>query len=247
VWVLGFLNLQGLVFAGMYFVGILIAIPAALVLKKTLFRGRERPFLMELPPYKIPSPRIVLSRMLERGADFLRNAGTLILAATIVVWALGYWPSGAAAPDAGTRLRESYLGRLGRVIEPAVAPVGWDWRVGIGILASFPAREVIISTLGVIYRVGDDVDDESEILRGKLKGARWENGPRAGLPVFTLASALALMVFYALCCQCASTLMVMWRETRSWRWPALAFGYMTALAYLGALATASVVRLLGGA
>jgi ferrous iron transport protein B len=245
-WVLGFLNLQGLVFAGMYFVGICMAVVVALIFKKTLFKGRERPFIMELPAYKVPSPRIVLGRTLERGAGFLKNAGTLILAATIIIWALSYWPTGATAPDASTRLQQSYLGRMGKVIEPAVAPIGWDWKVGIGILASFPAREVVISTLGVIYNVGEDSDGNSEALRGRLLAARWEDGPRAGQPVFTLASALALMVFFALCCQCVSTLMVMWRETRSWVWPVITFSYMTSLAYLGALGTSWVVRLLGG-
>jgi len=253
-WVLGFMNLQGLVFAGMYFVGILMAIPVALLFKKTLFKGRERPFIMELPTYKVPSLRIVLGRTLERGAGFMRNAGTLILAATIIVWALSYWPTGATAPDATTRLQSSYLGRMGKVIEPAVAPIGWDWKVGIGILASFPAREVVISTLGVIYNVGEDAvgkadgdaDGDSEALRQRLATARWEDGPKKGQPIFTLASALALMVFFALCCQCVSTLMVMWRETRSWVWPAITFFYMTTLAYLGALGTSWVVRLLGG-
>ncbi|MBN2489857.1 MAG: ferrous iron transport protein B [Planctomycetes bacterium] len=243
--ILGFLNLQGLVFASMYFVGILVAIPVAFLLKKTILSGRERPFLLELPPYKAPSPRIVFGRVVERGAGFVRNAGTLILAASIVVWALSYWPAGSGAPDASTRLQQSYIGSLGRVIEPVVAPVGWDWKVGVAILASFPAREVVISALGVIYRVGDDMNEVA--LRGKLRSAQWEGGPRAGLPVFTLGSALALMVFYALCCQCAPTLMVMWRETRSWKWPALAFSYMTALAYLAALATSHLVRTLGGA
>jgi ferrous iron transport protein B len=137
------------------------------------------------------------------------------------------------------------MGRLGRAIEPAFEPIGWDWKVGVAVLASFPAREVVVGTLGVVYGVGE-ADEETPALRDRLREARWESGPRRGQPVFTLASALALMVFFALCCQCVSTLAVMWRETGSWRWPALAFAYMTALAYVGALATSLIVGAITG-
>ena len=140
----------------------------------------------------------------------------------------------------GIWLRESYIGRAGRLVEPAVAPIGWDWKVGVAVLASFPAREVVVSTMGVLYDLGD-TDDQSA-LRDRLAAARWEDGPRKGRLVFDLGSALALMVFFALCLQCASTLAVTYRETGSWRWPAFAFAYMTTLAYVGALATATIAR-----
>ena len=136
--------------------------------------------------------------------------------------------------------KQSLLGRAGQAIEPAVAPLGWDWRIGVAALASFPAREVVVGTLGIIYQAGDvKPDDIREAenagetdLGKKLKEATWDNSDR---PVFTVPAALSLMVFFALCCQCASTLAVIRRETNSWRWPAFTFVYMTVLAYVGSL------------
>jgi ferrous iron transport protein B len=140
-------------------------------------------------------------------------------------------------------LRHSYLGRLGRLIEPAVKPLGWDWRMGCAVLASFPAREVVIATLAVIYNLGDDEANRSETLRATLQAATWEGRSDR---VFNTPVALSVMVFFALCAQCASTLIVMRRETNSWRWPLLTFCYMTALAYLGAMVTYQVSMLFVG-
>jgi ferrous iron transport protein B len=220
--------------------------------------------------------------MTDSSWAFLRRAGTLILAAMIVVWALMYFPAAAAdgqsydarvaslearidelkagdAPQEGetqegreeelkTELgqwkAQSLLGRMGKAIEPAVRPLGWDWRIGMAALASFPAREVVVGTLGIIYDVGevksDDIRDaehpgETELGRA-LRSATWDDGRK----VFTVPVALSLMVFFALCCQCASTLAVIRRETRSWLWPLFTFVYMTVLAYVGALAVYQV-------
>lgn len=143
----------------------------------------------------------------------------------------------AEAHIAGSQQRQSFLGRMGRLIEPAVRPLGWDWRIGAAALASFPAREVVVSTLGVIFDVGDEVEDENEQrLVQAVQSASWPDGR----PLFTIPVALSVMVFFALCAQCVSTLAVMWRETGSWTWPALSFAYMTALAYIGALVTYQV-------
>ena len=147
----------------------------------------------------------------------------------------------AAALDhqiAAAYQRNSILGRLGHAIEPAVRPLGWDWRIGCAVLASLPAREVVVATLGVVYGLGKDAAAEStegaESLQSRLHAATWDD---TGRPVFTIPVALSIMVFYALCAQCGATLAVMRRETNSWRWPAFAFTYMTVLAYLGALVT----------
>src|SRR5947207_12196680 len=145
---------------------------------------------------------------------------------------------------------QSWLGRAGHAIEPAVRPLGWDWRIGMAALASFPAREVVVGTLGIIYNQGnvdaDEIRDAANVadtrLARAMSNARWDDDP--GRKVFTVPTALSLMVFFALCCQCASTLAVIRRETRSWRWPAFTFTYMTALAYLGALVVFQVGRLL---
>jgi ferrous iron transport protein B len=266
----GWLKLQGLVLFGMYLLGIVTAVLVAWLLKLTILRGPTPPFVMELPSYKRPGLGVVIWRMLEQGWEFLYRAGTLILAVSIIIWALGYFPHREAdispallsqhqalaaqldaAPPAekealadqlaavdnqiqGEHLRNSYLGRFGQAIEPAVRPLGWDWRIGCAAIASFPAREVVVATLGVIYNLGEGVDEESPELNDALKHATWHGTDR---PVFTLATALSVMVFFALCAQCASTLAVMKRETGSWFWPAFTFVYMTSLAYVGSLAT----------
>ncbi len=229
----GWLGLQGLTLAGFYVLGIAAAVAVALVLKRTLLRGPSPPLLIELPGYQWPSPRTVLARMLERGWVFLRAAGTLILAISIVVWAALYYPH-----DSRGDQRHSLLGRLGRVIEPAVRPLGWDWRIGCAVLASFPQREVVVATLGVMYNRGQQVDVESAAgqsrLQLQLRRATWEGTRR---PVFTVPVAISMMVFFALCAQCVATLAVIRRETNSWRWPAFTLLYMTVLAYVGALLT----------
>jgi ferrous iron transport protein B len=271
--------LPGLVMFLMYAIGLVTAPLVALLLKRTLLRGETPVFVMEMPLYKVPSPRLVLRRMADSGWAFLRRAGTLILASMVVVWALLYFPR-TEGPDG--RLcdvtvaelekerdalkeekrpeeeieakekeindltarwkQQSWLGRMGKAIEPAVRPLGWDWKVGMAALASLPAREVVVGTLGIIYSEGKQDSEEIRAsgwsgdtpLARRLKGATWEGDPNR--PVFTVPAALSLMVFFALCCQCASTLAVIRRETRSWRWPLFTFTYMTALAYLGALA-----------
>jgi ferrous iron transport protein B len=127
-------------------------------------------------------------------------------------------------------IENSFLGLTGRFIEPAVKPLGWDWKIGVAVIASFPAREVIISTLGTIYSLGSAEDHESEGLQAQMKDARWPDGR----PVFSLATAMSIMIFFALCAQCSATLMTIRRETNSWRWPVFSFVYMTTLAYIGA-------------
>jgi ferrous iron transport protein B len=328
------LGLQGAVLFLMYCVGAIVAIPVAWALKKLFFPGETPHFVMELPSYKLPSPRVVFDRVYDRGKAFVVRAGTLIFATTIVIWALGYFPGDHAQqhqlqrtvesmedvraaqakdvqeaqliarvfeqlqkgeeiseaderafrrtmgvpedeplkPDVPAvtesakqylaqqqaefdRVKEqldqlqheynevsaglianSALGRMGHAIEPAVKPLGWDWRIGVGAIASFPAREVIIATLGTIYSLGGDVDEESEGLKGAMKASTWPDGTK----VFNVPVALSIMVFFALCAQCAATLMVIKRETNSWRWPIFSFVYMTILAYIGALITYQV-------
>jgi ferrous iron transport protein B len=269
----GLLGLQGLTLFCLYGLGIVAAVAMALLLRKTLVRGRTPPFVMELPVYKLPGAGLVVHRMLDRGLAFVRRAGTMIFAVTVLVWAAGYYPRDSAAIDPslaaqrarleadlaqassaarpaleaelsrtkaaleGQYLRQSYLGQAGHLVEPLVKPLGWDWRIGCAVIASFPAREVVIATLGVIYNLGDEQAEEP--LRDTLRQATWDT---TGTPVFTVPVALSLMVFFALCAQCASTLVVMARETNSWRWPAFTFLYMTTLAYLGAMLTYQLGR-----
>jgi ferrous iron transport protein B len=268
-WFQGFDILQPLVVASMYFLGIITAALVALVLKRTFLRGPTPPFVLELPMYKIPSVRGVIGRSLERGWTFVKSAGSLILAISILIWAAAYYPhhdevvsdlpeqrqalqarvesndqdeqSKAALAEVENEMQarwlaDSYLGRAGQAIEPAVKPLGWDWRIGCAAIASFPAREVVVATLGVIFNLGSDVDEGSPQLHETLQQATWPDGR----PLFNLPVALSLMVFFSLCAQCAATLVTIRRETNSWRWPAFTFAYMTGLAYVAALATYQV-------
>jgi ferrous iron transport protein B len=261
----------GLVMFAMYAIGLVVAPAVALALKRTLLRGETPVFVMEMPVYKWPSLRTVVRRMTDSAWAFVRRAGTLILASMILVWALLYFPATNAkgehydllvaqkqaeieeTPDRKDELEEdinrlkaeqtgnSLLGRTGHALEPVFRPLGWDWRIGMAALASFPAREVVVGTLGIIYQTGEvDTKEIREAgqpgetrLAQALQAATWDDRP--AVKVFTVPVALSLMVFFALCCQCASTLAVIRRETRSWRWPLFTFTYMTVLAYLGAL------------
>ncbi len=259
----GWVGLQALVLFGMTCLGAVVAVPIAWVLKKTLFRGETPPFVMELPSYKWPSPRLVFTRVYHQAKSFVVRAGTLIFATSIVVWAASYFPGDHAAADRlqtqitaseldpfadatererlivrcnqlqSELLEHSLLGRFGHLIEPAVRPLGWDWKIGVGVIASFPAREVIVGTLGTIYSLGGVESADDAGLQDAVRSATWPDGHK----VFSLPVALSIMVFFALCAQCASTLMIIRRETNSWRWPLFTFSYMTALAYAAAFAT----------
>ncbi|QDV32455.1 ferrous iron transport protein B [Tautonia plasticadhaerens] len=275
----GLLSLQAVTMVALYSVGVVAAAGVAWALKRTVFRGPTPPFVMELPAYTWPSARVVLHRMFDRGWSFVRRAGTIIVAVSVVMWALLYYPrlpeleanrvaqqvlamelarDVADDPDAiadldariaavearadGLQKRNSLLGRAGRLIEPVVRPLGWDWRIGAAAIASFPAREVVVATLGVIFDIGSDVEGEEGVsrLQVALREAEW----RDGRPLFTVPVALSIMVFFALCAQCVSTLAVIRRETNSWAWPAFSFAYMTALAYVAAMITYQVGTLL---
>lgn len=268
-YVYGVVNLQGLVLLGLYFLGTIGGVLTAFILKKTLLRGPTPTFLMELPPYRMPNFTSMLIRLLERGKIFLVRAGTVIFFVAVVVWALAYFPRSdlleaefsnqvAALEVAGldedrkielvaeldnqfaaAQMEQSYLGRLGQAVQPLFNPLGWDWKLSAAVLASFPAREVVIAVLGTTYAVGADVDEEDESLRKRIKNATWPDGR----PVLTLSVALGLMVFYAFCLQCAATVATIRRETNSWRWPIFSWLYMTTLGYLGALACVQLGQL----
>lgn len=325
----GILNLQGLVLTILYLLGLLVAIAVSFILNKTVLKTEQGTFMMEMPSYKIPTLRSVFIRIVNRVKAFVVRAGTVIMAITIIIWALSYYPrSGdiqqeyqdsisqltddhnkriaefesklktintdrisfndnfylefqnnlASAksnqdlasmqetilsknPDdlqlinlmleqkreeinyqnselsisnqvAGKQIRNSYLGLMGQTVEPLFKPLGWDWKITMSVLASFPAREVIIAVLGTIYNLGAEVNDESSSLISKMKQATWENGEKIGQPVFTPAVALSIMIFFALCCQCGATIVTIRHETNSWYYAIATFMYMTVLAYI---------------
>jgi len=246
-------RLPAVVLASMYLIGIFVAAIVAFVLSRTIFRGPPQPFVLELPSWRWPQPAVVGERVREAAVSFLKNAGTLILAVSIVVWALGSFPkpiiqagvNPVSAEQQGEALRQSFLGQAGRFIEPVVKPLGWDWRIGCAAVASFPAREVVLGVLGVIYNLGDVDPGEEEgagMLIRQLRSATWDGTDRK---VFTLPVALSIMVFFALCAQCASTLVIIGKETASWVWPLVSFTYMTALAWIGAFCVFQLGTTLG--
>ncbi|MBP9665182.1 MAG: ferrous iron transport protein B [Pyrinomonadaceae bacterium] len=275
-YVAGFISVGALLMLAMYAIGIIVAIVVAFILKRTVLKAPPPPFLMELPPYRLPNLRTVLQNMLTRAWLFLKRAGTVILAISIILWALMYFPRSepsaistqpsapqtgsppygggvASASDDGVvlsqpttqpeseQLRNSFAGTLGHAIEPVIEPLGFDWKIGVALIASFAAREVLVSTLSIIYNVGRDSNEESETLISAIRDEKKDDGT----PVWTPLTALTLMVFFVLAMQCMSTLAVVRRETNSWLWPLFMFGYMTVIAYLGALLTYQGGKLLG--
>jgi ferrous iron transport protein B len=229
--VFGFLGLQGLVLFGLYAAGTVTALGSALLLKSTILRGTLSRFYLELPPYRRPTARLLGSQIWGSASSFLRRAGTRILAAALLVWVLVAFPQ--LPPDPGLseqvqaqqQIEQSVAARVGKAIEPAIAPLGFDWKIGVGLVSSLIAREVIISTLAQIYAVGDSDDFEG------LRSAIVRPDPVTGAPGLQLPAALSLLAFFVVALQCTSTVVVMARETGSWRWPAFAFAYMLALAW----------------
>ncbi len=339
---LGMFNLQGLVLTLLYALGMVVAVMVSFVLKKTVFKTERGTFMMEMPSYKVPVFKSVAIRVLNRVKTFVVRAGTVILAITVIIWALSYYPRSEEAatqfeasklarttawqavqddtnqklssiltavpvdqksavsamadtlaaigtseslrtkadalsakyPEradalqlyaqldqqkiaynssmndlahewAGVQIRNSYLGRFGRSVGFLFEPLGWDWKITMAVLASFPAREVIVATLGTIYNLGADVNEESSSLIDKMHQAKWEEGPKTGKHVFSPSVALSIMVFFALCCQCGATLVTIKQETRHWIYPVAVFSYMTILAYVGALVTYQIFSRMG--
>jgi len=261
---------QGLLMAAMYLFSTLIALIAAAVLSRTLFTGPSVPLLLELPPYRRPNFGAVLRMMWQRSALFLKEAGGVILVCTVGLWLLLSFPAIAPGAEkyavervqaettlnggalvaalnaidneeSADQLHNSYAGRLGRAIEPVIKPLGYDWKIGVGLIGAFAAREVFVSTMGLVYGLSEGVDEETVTLREKLRTARHEDGA----PVYTPLVGLSLLVFIALACQCMSTLAAVRRETATYRWPLFMFAYMTALAWGASFLVYQGGRLLG--
>ena len=267
-------SLQASLLVAMYVFALLTTLAAAGILGRTVIRGRRIPLLLELPPYRMPSLRATVRMVWNRATVFLREAGTVILGCTIVLWALLSYPKPPAEvtartanieashtktpPPADTSLEAtpaktvapataektpieySLGGKLGKAIEPAIEPLGFDWKLGIGIIGAFAAREVFVATMGLVFGI-DDLDDEAVPLRERMKNERNADGK----PTYTPLAGLSLMIFFALSCQCISTLAVVRRETRSLRWPLFMFAYMTLIAYAASFAVYQGGRLFG--
>jgi ferrous iron transport protein B len=226
--VLGIFSLSGITLLSMYLLGLAMALVMAFFFKKTLLKGAAPLFIMELPPYKLPSLKSIVMQMWERSRLFLQKAGTIILGVSIILWFLASYPKLEGATPS-EQLKHSFVGRAGQVIEPLIKPLGFDWKIGIGIIGSLLQREVFVSTMGTIYNIQSGNDEQASVsLREKMVN---DVNPETGLPVWTALTAICVMIFYVLAMQCMSTVAVMRRETNGWKWPLVQIGYMTALAY----------------
>lgn len=264
-----------LVFTGSYAFGVFTALIMALIFRRTILPGGSKPLMIELPPYRVPGLRVALLHTFDRAKIFVKQAGTIILAISLILWALSYYPKSAPPAAAVTlnaqaaqmakagdaakaddlraqadrltaqhSLQNSFAGKIGHFIEPAIAPLGYDWQIGIGIFSSFAAREVIVSTLAIVYGVGEDAAEHNRSsLYDSLRRARRTDGT----PIFNTATCASLLVFYILAAQCLSTTAVVRRETNSWKWPLFQIFYMTGLAYVAALIVYQTLRHFGHA
>ena len=262
-----------LVFTAAYAVGVGSALCAALIFRRTILPGETKPLMIELPPYRVPALRTALLHTYDRAKIFVKQAGTVILGISLVLWALSYYPKSSPPAAAVTlqaqagqveksgdeqqasalreradtltaqnSLQHSCACKIGHFIEPAIRPLGYDWQIGIGIISSFAAREVIVSTLAIVYGVGRDVAENNQSsLYSTLQQARRSDGT----PIFNPATCFSLLVFYILAAQCLSTTAVVRRETNSWKWPLFQIAYMTGAAYLAALVVYQVLHHLG--
>ncbi|WP_437763519.1 ferrous iron transporter B [Sorangium sp. So ce281] len=240
---------QALLFVALYVSGIFSGLVASLVLRRTATRGRSLPMVLEMPAYRSPEPRLVVRKAGQAAWRFTRDVGTVILAVSAVLWVLlkvpmpGAAPEGppaAAAESAATSLESSIAGSVGRALEPVTAPLGFDWRINVGLIGSFGAREVMVGTMGVIFGV-EDADDEPAPLAEQIREARRPDGALA----YSSRTGLALLAFFVLACQCMSTVAAIRRETKSWRWPAFVLAYTYAAAYVAALVVYQGSGLLG--
>lgn len=267
---------QGTILFGIYLTGIMFAVILAIVFKRTLFKAQEIPFVMELPPYRVPTAKSVLRQTWFKGEHYLKKMGSIILLASLIIWALGYFPMGKdidrgidasiealhqenvdehgnEIDEAIARLEQqrrllkqenSFIGRIGHFIEPAIQPLGFDWRMGISLLAGSAAKEVIISTMGVLYQTEAD-ENQVEGLAKKLQEQRFETGPKAGEPVFTPLVALSFMVFILIYFPCIAVFAAIKKESGAWKWPLFTSVYTTLLAWLAAFAVYQAGILLG--
>ena len=226
----GYFNLQGLTLVVMYFLGTVTALILAKIFSRFIKEKSSSSFVMELPPYRVPIARSVIRQVFIRGKLFLVNAGKIIMAISILLWFLASFPKVDASLTDVNPIHHSYAGKIGHAMEPVIRPLGFDWKIGIGLLTSFAAREVMVSTMATIYNV-EDRGDETVNLREAMRNDKDE---KTGVPVYTPLIALALMVFYVFAAQCMATFAIVRQETNSWKWPLFMIAYLTILAYAGA-------------
>jgi ferrous iron transport protein B len=238
---------EGSVIFGLYMTGILLAILLSILFKKTLFRSEEAPFVMELPPYRMPTVKVILSHMWDKGRHYLQKMGGVILIAVILIWALEYFPRGSSSGSREDQLKNSYIGQFGQVIEPAIRPLGFDWRMGVSLITGAAAKEVVVSTMGVLYtpRESHPMNEKTD-LPTILQKEKYKEGPQTGKPVFTPVVGLSFLMFILVYMPCVAVIATVKRESGSLKWPVFLIVYTTILAWILAFAVFQVGSLISG-
>ena len=217
---------------GLYMTGIILAVLISLVFKRTLFKSKEAPFVMELPPYRMPTLRVIMRHMWEKGQQYLQKMGGVILIAVILIWALEYFPAGSkASPE--ERLQSSYIGKIGKTIEPVIAPLGFDWRMGVSLITGAAAKEVVVSTMGVLFGSSHYHEKEAPHTLGeRLQKATYQDGPKIGTKLFTPLAGISYLLFILIYMPCVAVVATVNRESGSWKWALFLISYTTVLAWL---------------
>jgi ferrous iron transport protein B len=228
----GFIKLQGLMLMGMYFLGFFTAVIISMLIKNFVPEKSVSNFILELPPYRMPMPRSVWWKVYDSAKLFLVNAGSIILAISVILWFLASYPKPdeSLALTSKEKVAQSYAGQIGHFVEPVIEPLGFDWKIGVGLIASFAAREVLVSTFATLY----NIEGDEENIVPLIKTMRRDLSPD-GRPVFSMLVAISLLVYFVYAAQCMATFAIIKRETNSWRWPIVMVMYMTVLAYVAAL------------
>jgi len=239
---LGFISLQGMVLMGIYFLGMITAVTVALIFNKAKPPHSSYNLMMELPPYRRPMLQSILWQLYERTKSFLSTAGSIILAISVVLWFLASYPKADNQEQLSQRQRieQSYAGQLGHAIEPLIKPLGFDWKIGVGLITSFAAREVIVSTLSTLYNIEGEGGTQTNLAQAMRNDRKAD-----GSPAYSILTALSLMVFFAYAAQCMATFAIIKKETASWRWPFFMMAYMTTLAYFASMLVYQGGKLLG--
>jgi ferrous iron transport protein B len=259
-----FVSFKGTILFLLYLIGIALAALVAFLMKRTLFKAKEIPFVMELPPYRMPTVKAILKHTWFKGVMYLKKMGTVILVASIIIWALGYFPRNnsrnshyqAQIENASSesevhhiktamiseQQEQSYIGRIGKFIEPAIQPLGFDWRMGVSLVAGSAAKEVVVSTMGVLYQT-DDTGGVSGLV-SKLQAQRYTSGPKMGEPVYSPLVAFSFMIFILIYFPCIAVIAALKKESGKWKWPAFVAAYTTALAWLASFAVFQIGSLI---
>jgi ferrous iron transport protein B len=223
----------GTVIFGLYLTGILLAILVAILFKKIFFRQKEAPFVMELPPYRVPTLHVIFRHMWDKGQQYLKKMGGVILIAVVLIWTLEYFPRGSSDSTPDERLKNSYIGQLGKIITPVIEPLGFDWRMGVSLITGAAAKEVVVSTMGVLFGSGHYHESKGKPnLQQTLRNDQYKEGPRKGQKTFTPLVGISFLLFILIYMPCVAVVATVKKESGSWKWTLFLITYTTVLAWV---------------